>query len=94
MPGVLWFHQVGDDVLQRTLVADHPLHDYQSPGVVGDAVEEEVHPVEHTEAQSMSQAAPWTETDVDAAVGEPPHLTGLRRVHRLHEADEVGLRLV
>jgi hypothetical protein len=62
--------------------------------MVGDAVEEQAHSVEHAEAHSVRQATPWPEADVDAAAREPPQVAGTRRVGRFLEADEVGLWLV
>jgi hypothetical protein len=42
-------------------MANQALHDGRRPHMVGDAVEEQAHPVEHTEAEGMRKIAPRSE---------------------------------
>jgi hypothetical protein len=51
-------------------VADHSLHDPRRPSVVRDAVEAQLNLVEETEAESVGQATPAPQTNIDVAAPE------------------------
>lgn len=86
--------EVGDDALERALVADDPLDDLRCPGMGRDIIQAEVHPVEDVEAEGVRQATPGAEVDVDASSCEVSLAASLRRMGSVLEADQVGLQLV
>jgi hypothetical protein len=77
-------------------VADHALDDPRRPGVVRDAVEAQLDLVEEAEAESVGQAAPTPQTDVDAASLEASVVArhGRNSLLRALEPYEVRFRLV
>lgn len=94
MPGVEQLHQVGVDALERTPAPDEALNDLWRPGVAGDSVEVEPHTVEDSYRQSVREAPPTPQADVDASTLESATGTRLLAVFLAHEPYQIRLRLM